>query len=118
MSKQIQLTRVIADFVNAVNEHNTAAFLTVFAENAIIFDEGHEYQGIAAIEEWNAEKNIGAKITLGPVDVTDRAGSVILTAEVDGNFDKTGLPDPFLMDLHFTVDKDRITSLKYSLAGE
>lgn len=29
--------------------------------------------------------------------------STIVTAKVDGDFDKTGLPDPLLLDFHFTV---------------
>ena len=118
MSKKPELPGTIAAFVKAVNEHNTDDFLAVFADTAVIFDEGHEYRGITAIREWNAEKNIGAKITLDPVEATERNGSIVLTAAVDGDFDKTGLPDPFLMDLHFTLDQDMITSLKYSLAGE
>ena len=118
MNEELHITKPIADFIKAINEHNTDAFLAVFTEEAVITDEGHEYRGIAAIKEWNDEKNIGAKITLSPVETTDRDGKTILTTKVDGNFDKTGLPDPFLMDLYFTLDENLITALKYRLTGE
>lgn len=118
MSNKLNIPPPIADFVKAVNEHNAEAFLAVFAENAVIIDEGHKYQGIAAIKEWNDEKNIGANITLRPIETTERDGETILTAEVDGDFDKTGLPDPFLMDLYFTLGENSITKLTYHLAGE
>ena len=36
----------------------------------------------------------------------------IVTAKVDGDFDKTGLPYPFLLDFHFTVVNEKITKLE------
>jgi len=118
MNKKLQIPEVITEFIRAVNEHDADAFLAVFTDQAVITDEGHEYHGIAAIKEWNDEKNIGAKIILNPVEATDRDGDTILTAKVDGNFDKTGLPDPFLMDLYFSLEENLITALRYRLAGK
>jgi len=118
MNNELHIKKTIGDFVTAVNEHNSNAFLSVFTESAVITDEGHEYQGISAIKKWNAEKNIGANITLSPIEITARNGKTILTAGVDGNFDKTGLPDPFVMDLYFTHDENLISALEYRLAGK
>lgn len=118
MNNELHVKKPISDFVRAINERSSDDFLAVFTENAVITDEGHEYHGIAAIKEWNAEKNFGANITLNPIEITERNGKTILTAEVDGDFDKTGLPDPFSMDLYFTVDESLITALSYHLAGE
>ena len=58
---------------------------------------------------------MGADITLSPVGAVERGGKTILTAEVDGIFDRTGLPDPFLMDLYFTIDENLITALNQKL---
>jgi hypothetical protein len=118
MNKELQIPKPIAAFIEATNQRNTDAFLAAFTDNAVITDEGSEYRGIAAIKKWSDEKNIGAEIRLTPVDVIARDGKTVLTAEVNGNFDKTGLPDPFLMDLHFTVDADKINGLNYRLIGE
>ena len=118
MNKELHLTKPITEFIKAVNEQHADAFLAVFKDNAVITDECHDYPGKTAIEEWNEEKNIGAKITLSPIEADDRDGVTVLTAVVDGNFDKTGLPDPFLMDLYFTLDNNLITELKYHLSGE
>ena len=118
MNNELHIQKPISDFVKAINEHNTDAFLSVFSESAVITDEGNEYQGISAINDWSAEKNIGANITLSPIEITERNGKTILTAEVDGNFDKTGLPDPFWMDLYFTHDEHLISALEYRLAGK
>lgn len=118
MNNELQIPGPIVDFLEAIDERDTDAFLAVFAENAAITDEGHEYHGLRAIKEWNSEKNMGADITLSPVGAVERGGKTILTAEVDGIFDRTGLPDPFLMDLYFTIDENLITALEYRLAGE
>ena len=118
MNNKLEMPKVIADHINAVNERNSKAFLDTFSATAVVSDEGHEYQGAAAIGEWNTKKNIGAEIDLDPITVSECDGKTILTAKVDGHFDKTGLPDPLLMELHFTVEHDLIDSLSYHLVGE
>jgi len=50
--------------------------------------------------------------------VANSGGKTIATVKVDGNFDKTGLPDPFLMAFHFTTDTRRIAALNIRLVGE
>lgn len=118
MSKELQIPQSIAAFIEATNAHNTDDFLAALTDSAVITDEGQEYRGIAAIKEWSAEKYIGAKVTLNVVDLVTSNGKPIITVKVDGNFDKTGLPDPFLMDFHFTIDTNKIAALNIRLAGE
>jgi hypothetical protein len=115
MNHNSKLTGPIATYVDAVNQQNTEEFLSAFSERAIVRDEGLEYRGIPAIKDWNAEKQFGAKITLRAVDITEQDGKTILTAEVDGSFDKTGLPDPLFMDLCFTLDGSLISGLEFRL---
>lgn len=118
MSKELQIPKPISAFIEAANNHDSDKFLAAFTDDAVIIDEGQKYNGIAAIKEWSDEKYIGAKVTINPIDVIDRDGRTVVTAEMDGNFDKTGLPDPFLMDLHFTVNENKIAALTFKLAGE
>jgi hypothetical protein len=49
--------------------------------------------------------------------VVNSGDKAIVTVRVDGDFDKTGLPDPFLMDFHFIIDI-RIAALNIRLVGE
>lgn len=118
MSKELQLPQPIAAFIEATNAHNRDEFLATLTESAVITDEGQEYRGIGAIQEWSDEKYIGAKVKLDVVDLMSGNGKTIVTLKVDGNFDKTGLPDPFLMDFHFTVDANKIVALDIRLPGE
>lgn len=117
MSNNLNLNGPIATYVDAVNQQNTEDLLSAFSESAIVTDEGRKYQGIPSIKEWNAEKQFGANITLRPVEVTEQDGKTILTAEVDGNFDKTGLPSPLFMDLCFTLDSSMISGLEFRLTN-
>ena len=118
MSKELQLPQAIATFIEATNAHNTDEFLATLVDDAVITDEGQEYRGFAAIKTWSAEKYVGAKVTLDVVEVVNRGDETIVTVEVDGKFDKTGLPEPFLMAFHFTTDTRRVTTLNIRLAGE
>ena len=118
MSKELQIPQAIAAFIDATNAHNSDEFLATLTDGAVIADEGQEYRGIAAIKKWSDEKYIGAKVTLEIVVLVHSNGKTIVTVKVDGNFDKSGLPDPFLMDFHFTTDTNKIATLNIRLADE
>jgi len=111
-----ELPPPIAALVEATNAHDTAAFLASFTDDAVLTDEGHDYRGAAAIKEWSDRRYIGAQVTLDVTDVNFRDGKTIVTAKVDGNFPKAGLPDPFKMDLHFAIDKAKIAALSMRAA--
>ena len=118
MSKELKMPQSIAVFIKATNAHSSEGFLAMLTENAIIKDEGQEYRGIAAIKKWSDEKYIGARVTLDAVDLMNGDGKTIVTLRVDGNFDKTGLPDPLLLDFRFTLDTNKISALDIRLPGE
>jgi len=118
MSKELQMPRPIAAFIKGTNAHNSDELLTTLTAGAVITDEGQEYRGIAAIKKWSDEKIIGARVTLDAVDLMNGDGKTIVTLRVDGNFDKTGLPDPLLLDFHFTLDTNKISALDIRLPGE
>lgn len=112
---EMKIPEPIAAFIRATNHHNTDAFLAALTDTAVITDEEQDYRGIAAIKEWSDEKYIGAKVTLEPAKTVERNGKTIVTVKVDGNFDKTGLPDPFHLDFHFTIDSNKVAALSIRL---
>jgi SnoaL-like domain len=105
----------IKSAVKAANDHDTTGFLSNFAETAILADEGQEYHGIAAIEKWSDEKLVGDNVTFDITDITISGDTSVVTAKVDGDFDKTGLPDPFVMALHFVISDSKIKRLAFRL---
>jgi hypothetical protein len=50
-------------------------------------------------------------------NVVQNAKEIVVTAKADGNYDKTGLPDPLYLDFHFTVDGDKVTCLRNVLSS-
>ena len=55
--------------------------------------------------------------TVRVLDVADRDGETVVTTKVDGNFDRTGLPDRVIINHLITVAGDKIVGLTCRLAG-
>lgn len=108
----------IATFIRAINDHDPGAFLSTFSSDAVVTDVGREFRGAAAIKEWSEREIFGVNVTLEVIDVESRASKTVITAKVDGTFDRTGLPDPLLLSHHFTLDGSKIAAFGSWLAGE
>ena len=107
-----------AAYVQATNDHDLAAFMACFAENAVVDDAGRELRGIAAIKAWSQHEIMDANVTLEVLEVTDHDGEVTLTTKVDGSFDRTGLPDPLVISQHMRFQADKIVELTCRLVRE
>ena len=106
-----KLPQPVQTYFRTTNEPDPAAFLTAFAEDAIALDEGHEYHGVSEIKEWSDRQHFGAQITLEPTNVAQNGDESVVTAKIDGNFDRTGLPDRVLLDFYFIVKDNKISKL-------
>jgi ketosteroid isomerase-like protein len=106
-----RLPPVIAAYLKASNEADSDAFLGVFTDDALVNDIQREFSGKAAIGKWAEREIFGAKVTMEVVRAIDHHGDVIVTAKIDGTYDKTGLPDPLILTFYFTVRDDKITML-------
>ena len=113
----VQLPPTAETYVRSINEHDPAAFIALFAESAVVNDVGREFRGRAAIKAWSDREIFDAKVTLEVLDAPDHDGETVVTTKVDGNFDRTGLPDPVVIKHHVTVDGDIIVGLTCRLAG-
>lgn len=118
MNNNLLISKPIGSAVKAANDHDTNSFLSNFLETAMLTDEGQEYHGIEAIRKWSDEKLIGANVTFVINDIKSSGDKTVVTAEVDGDFDKTGLPDPFVMVLHFVTFGSKIERLSFRLPEE
>jgi len=118
MEKEIKLPKPVETYIRAINARDADAFQSSFAQDAVVKDVGREIRGIAAIKEWANHEIFDVNVTLEVMAVVERDGQAIVTVKIDGTFDRTGLPDPLLMDHCFTVALDKIKSLTCRLAGE
>lgn len=112
------LPETAAAYIRATNNHDAAAFIALFADGAVVNDVGRTFRGRAAIKAWSDREIFDAHVTLEVVDVVDRDGETVVTTKVDGNFDRTGLPDPLIINHHITVEGDKIACLTCRLADQ
>ena len=115
---ETKLPKPVETYIRAINAHDADAFQSSFAHDAVVSDVGREIRGIAAIKEWANNEIFAVNVTLDVLETVERDGQTIVTVKVDGTFDRTGLPDPLLMDHCFTVAGDKIKALTCKLAGE
>jgi hypothetical protein len=117
MKKEKTMPKAIVTFIQAVNDHDPDAFLATFSNNAVVSDVGREFRGVSAVQEWSKSEIFDVNVTLEVVGVTERDGETVVTAKVDGTFDKSGLPDPLLLDHYFSLDGSKISAFSSQLAA-
>ena len=105
------LPPLIAAYVGATNSFDLDRLVATFAEDALVNDQLRDYWGRPAIREWARRDIIGERITMNVVKVINHYGNSILTADVDGSYDKRGLPDPLVLAFYFTAQSDLIVQL-------
>jgi ketosteroid isomerase-like protein len=118
MKREMKLPKAVETYIRAINARDADAFQSSFAHDAVVKDVGREIRGVAAIKEWANQEIFAVNVTLDVMETVEHDGQTIATVKIDGTFDRTGLPDPLLMDHCFTVAGDKIASLTCRLAGE
>jgi limonene-1,2-epoxide hydrolase len=111
MTTQITLDAVVAEHIAAVNSFDLDAIMATFAENALVNDAAREFWGKDHIRSWVAREMTGDHVTMQPVDVVEHAGMSVVRCRFDGDYDKTGLPDPLIMTGYFRVENGKIVTL-------
>src|SRR5215475_10989643 len=98
-----ELTGVAADYVSAVNAHDTDAIVALFATDAYVNDARREINGTDAIRRWIEKEIIGDSVTMEVREVREHYGQVIVSSSYDGTFDRTNLPAELILTDYFQV---------------
>ena len=101
----------VAAFIEATSRGDLCALLALFAENSLVNDQLIDYWGIESIRGWAERDIIGAHIAITVVGSVMQYEQVIVSAHMDGDFDKRGLPSPLEVTLYFSVHHERIVQL-------
>jgi ketosteroid isomerase-like protein len=117
INNKFQLPKPVEAHFQATNTDDPATFLSTFAEDAVVMDAGKEYHGKTAIKEWSDRDYFGDHLRLEVTNAVQDAEEIVVTAKSDGDYDKTGLPDPLYLDFHFTVEGDKVTRLRNVLSS-
>ena len=107
----VLLPSLIAGYVEATNSFDLERLMAVFAEDALVNDQLRDYRGKPAIREWAKRDIVGERLTMNVTKVIKHYGNFIVTANIDGNFDKGGLPDPLVLAFYFSAQSDLIVQL-------
>ena len=101
---------LVAAYVEATNNFDLERLMATFAELSSMTSY-ETIGGKPAIREWAKRDIIGERLTMNVTKVINHYGNFIVTANVDGNYDKRGLPDPLVLAFYFTAQSDLIVQL-------
>ncbi|MFA6264377.1 MAG: hypothetical protein WC670_01505 [Pseudolabrys sp.] len=101
----------VAAYIRATNLCDLDALMATFVDDALVNDQLTDYWGKEAIAAWAARDIIGERLTLKVVRAVQHYGHSIVTAHVDGLFDKRGLPNPLVLVFYFSSCGNKIVQL-------
>jgi hypothetical protein len=104
----IPLQRPIDLYLKTENSGDVDALSECFVSNATVRDEGHTYQGLAAIRRWKADTKKKYQNTVEPLASAHKDGKTIVTNRLTGNFPGGPIDIQFI----FGLDGDKIVSLE------
>ena len=107
----VALPTLVAAYVEATNSFDLERLMSTFAEDALVNDQLRDYWGKPTIREWAKRDIIDERLTMNVTKVIKHYDNFIVTANVDGNYDKRGLPDPLVLAFYFTAQSDLIVQL-------
>lgn len=105
------LPQVILDHIEAHNTPDLAAFVDSFSPNALLNDAMREWVGREAISKWAEKEIFGDNVRVELVSAYEHEGNYIVRLKNDGDFDKTGLPDPIVLTNYITLRDGKISQL-------
>ncbi|WP_029923254.1 nuclear transport factor 2 family protein [Nevskia soli] len=106
-----KLAAPVAGYIRATNAFDTDAILSTFHDDALVNDVQREFRGKPAIRSWIEREIVAVKVTMQVVEAFEHHGDNIVSAKLDGEYDKKGLPDPLILTFYFSLDGDRISRL-------
>ena len=101
----------VSDYIAASNAFDIKALIATFADDPLVNDHRDEFAGSDAVQAWAQREIIDARVTMQVTAAVRRGGTASVSAIVDGNFDKAGLPDPLVLTFYFAVSGGRIDQL-------
>ncbi|GLE54660.1 nuclear transport factor 2 family protein [Mycobacterium montefiorense] len=111
MTAQLAMDPVIAAHIAAINKFDVDAIMDTFADDALVNDVSREFWGSDHIRAFIAKEFVGDRVTVDPVEIVDNAGMLCVRCHYDGDYDKTGLPNPLVMTNYFRLRHGKIVSL-------
>jgi hypothetical protein len=106
-----ELPAIVAEYIVAVNALDTDRIVATFTQDAYVNDNRREIWGTEAMRAFFAKEFVGDHVTMEVREVIDHHGDILVRAAFDGTYDKTNLPDDFVMTSYFSIRDGKISSL-------
>jgi SnoaL-like protein len=104
----MHLPPAIGLYVKAENAGDVELLSQCFAPDAVVRDEAHTYEGLAAIKQWKADTKKKYNHTVEPLALAQRKGNTVLKAKLTGNFPGS----PVTLEFSFVLEDGKIVSLE------
>jgi hypothetical protein len=101
----------VVAYIDGSNGFDLNAVMATFTDTALVNDQHREYVGLSAIRNWAAREIISDRVTMEITGAAIRGNNIAVVANMDGDYDKTGLPTPLTLTFYFSVCADRIEQL-------
>jgi hypothetical protein len=98
-------------YIEASNTFDGKRMIAAFADDALVNDARREFWGADAIKRRLDKEVIGDKVTMDVTNVIEHYGEIIVAARMDGEFDKSNVPDEVILTHYFTVRDNKIATL-------
>jgi hypothetical protein len=106
-----QDAQVIASFLRALNNADATAMADLFRDDALVNDQLRDFWGRPAIEAWIAREVIADNLRIEVLQMSQHYRVTTVMGAVTGTFDSRGLPNPLVVNLHFSMFNGQIARL-------
>ena len=103
----LDLPKPIASYF-AADKDGAETLSRCFTEDAVVKDEGHTYNGRAAIKEWKARASEKYQYASELLALDQEEGKAVVTSRLTGNFPGS----PVNLRFFFELNGDKIKSLE------
>jgi len=109
---------VVSEFVRATNAGELERLIALFSQDAQVNDQLRNFWGLDEIAAWLSREIVGEQARLNARSLRKHYDTVILNAEITGNFETPRVLHPMVFDLYFTLKGARIIRLLILLARQ
>jgi ketosteroid isomerase-like protein len=82
----VDLPDPVARYFAADREHGADGVARLFADDAVVKDEGHTYFGREAIRQWKTDSSAKYSYTSEPFAIATEGDQIIVTSHLVGDF--------------------------------
>lgn len=94
----LKLPNPVAAYFTA-DEADSEAVSRCFTDHAAVKDEGHTYNGRAAIKKWKEDASAKYEYTSEPLTCEPKDGKIVVTCRLTGNFPGSSVELRFFFEL-------------------